>query len=74
MDYFYRMRTDKIYDEDGTEFTVYGIEAVENSGTVLRSVPDIFFDIEKAKDFVDLCNSCEISLIHLPDMVDDALV
>ena len=74
MDYAYTMRTDVIYDEDGKAFTVYGIEAISNSGEVLFSFPDIFFDIEKGKDFVKMCNDLEISLIHMPDVVDDALV
>ena len=69
----YRMRKDSIYDEDGNKYTVYGIEAVDPNGNVLVSFPDIFFDKQKAEHFVNLCNKNVLELIHLADVVEDAL-
>ena len=38
------------------------------------SFPDVFFDGQKAERFVTLCNEGELSLLHLADAVEDALV
>lgn len=50
----YDLRTDVINDEDNNEFTVYGID-IKCSDSILKSYCDIFFDINKAKDFVEFC-------------------
>lgn len=68
------MRIDTIHDEDGKKYTVYGIDAVDFNGKILESFPDIFFDIQKAEVFVNLCNENKLELIHLADVVEDALV
>lgn len=67
------MRKDTIYDENGNKYTVYGIEAVDYRGKVLLSFSDIFFDKQKAKHFVNLCNKNDLELIHLADVVEDVL-
>lgn len=67
------MRKDTIYDEDANKYTVYGIEAVDSKGKVLLSFSDIFFDKQKAEHFVNLCNENDLELIHLADVVEDAL-
>ena len=73
MSYTYCMRKDTIHDEDGKRYTVYGIEAVNSKGKILESFPDIFFDRQEAKRFVNLCNENDLELIHLADVVEDAL-
>lgn len=69
----YCMRQDVIRDEEKRPYTVYGIEAVGPDGKILLSFSDLFFDREKAKSLVTLCNDGELSLSHLPDVVEDAL-
>lgn len=71
--YTYCMRKDTIHDEERKAYTVYGIDAVNSDGEVLVSVPDVFFDRQKAERFVSLCNDGNLSLIHLADAVEDAL-
>ena len=70
----YRTRIDTVYDEDGNAYTVYGIEAVGAGGEILASIPDVFFDRQKAEHLADLCNEGHLSLLHLRDVVEDALV
>jgi len=70
----YRMREDIRFDEVGQKYIVYGIDAIDADGTVLMSFPDVFFDGQKAERFVTLCNEGELSLLHLADAVEDALV
>lgn len=69
----YKLRTDTIHDEHGTEFTVFGITATDSSGKTLDSIPDIFFEQRECEKLISLCNSEELDLIHLHDVVDDWL-
>ena len=70
----YTLRTDVVEDEEKTEFIVYGITAINDNRLTLDTFPDIFFDKQKAINFVNLCNSEKLELIHLKDVVEDALV
>ncbi len=69
----YVMRTDVIKDEENRKHTVYGITALDSFGNTLETYEDIFFDKQKAEKFVELCNSEELELIHLQNVVEDAL-
>lgn len=73
MVYTYRIREDRIKDESGNVHIVYGIEAVDTAGHVLLAFPDVFFDQMKAEQLVDSCNINEVELIHLADVVTDAI-
>ncbi len=73
MSYTYRLNETTVTDEDGEMYTVYGIDAVDESGNILESFPDIFFDLTKAEEFIDSCNICELHLIHLADVVEDVI-
>ena len=73
MGYFYRMQRNTVQDEKKQVHTVYGIEAIDSAGKVLSSFPDVFFDRQAAERFVGLCNDGKLSLIHLRDVVADAL-
>lgn len=70
----YNLRTDIFYDEQETEFTVLGITANDSSGITLDLIPNIFFDKVKCEKFIFLCNSKELDLIHLNDIIDDQLI
>ena len=41
------------------------------SGQIAFSGPDIFFELEKAKAFVKLCNDCYLDPAQIWDVVDD---
>ena len=73
MNYIYRLNEITITDEEDIKHIVYGIDAVDKCGNILTSYTDIFFDQTKTENFVALCNECELELIHLPDMVEDAI-
>lgn len=68
------MRTDIALDEDGESHTVFGIDALDCFGQVIKSVPDIFFDRGKAESFIDLCNSQKLEFVHLMDVIYDILI
>ncbi len=69
----YRLKQNTLHSQEGKEYIAYGIEAVDPSGTVLKSFADVFFDRKAAEDFVALCNRCELSLLHFADAVEDAI-
>ena len=73
MDYIYRLNEITVADEEGTIHIVYGIDAADKCGNILASYTDIFFDRTKVEKFVALCNECELELIHLSDVVEDAI-
>lgn len=69
----YRLRTDKVCDEKGVLHIVYGIEAFAKNKHKIASVADVFFDKQKAENFIKLCNDLKLSLVHLPDVIEDVL-
>jgi len=69
----YDLRTENVYDEDGALHTVYGIEAFTNKKAKVTSIADVFFDKQKAEEFIKLCNDLKLSLVHLPDVMEDVL-
>lgn len=73
MSYTYYLNERVICDESGKQYIVYGIEAVSSTGIVLQSFPDIFFSKHKVEHLVDLCNKDKLDLVHLLDVVEDAL-
>ncbi len=73
MENIYIIRMDKSYDEDGKEYNVYGIDAIDLNGNTVMSIPDVFFDRTRAEVFVKLCNDNGLSLVHLNDVVEDEL-
>ncbi|MBR2474157.1 MAG: hypothetical protein IKB51_03915 [Clostridia bacterium] len=68
----YRMREDRITDEEGIQHTVYGVEAWSKNELV-RSVPDVFFDRALAEHYIGLFNSLDLRLCHLDDVIEDVL-
>ena len=74
MSHAYRTRKDIRFDEAGQKYIVYGVDAVDAEGAILMSFPDVFFSRQRAERFVTLCNEGELSLLHLADAVEDALI
>ncbi len=67
----YILRTDIVTDEENRKHTVYGITALDSFGNVLKTAQDIFFCKQKAEEFIELCNSGKLELIHLQNVVED---
>ena len=73
MEVIYTLRVDTVTDEENCEYLVYGITAIDTFGNVLKTFKDIFFDKQKAENFIELCNQEKLELIHLQDVVEDIL-
>ena len=58
------------------KYVSYGIEAwvIKNVKYQLALyVPDLFLEYDRARKFVNLCNSLQISLVHILDIIEDEL-
>ncbi len=72
----YRLVKGVLLTEDGNEYLAYGVEAWlkrDNKYILAEFIPNIFFEYDRAKKFIDLCNLLEVSLIHLIDLIEDEL-
>ena len=68
----YRLKTNKMLDEEHHTHTVYGIEAWCGE-TYIHSVKDVFFEKRQAEDFISLCNQSDLYEEHLIDVITDVL-
>lgn len=72
----YCVNTRVVTDEEGRTCTVYGIDALSadrRERRVLRSIPDIFNDPAAAEALAARCNALQLQLVHLRDVIEDAL-
>ncbi len=63
-----------VSDDEGQDFSVYGITVLDERNNTLRVIKDIFFDELIAKQFVELCNAEKLEFVHLQGAVEDALI
>lgn len=72
----YQILQETLWNSEVGTYTTYAVCAYErqNGNDVLRAyTSDVFLNKEKAEAFVLLCNHLQLSLIHLPDAIEDAL-
>lgn len=56
-------------------YIAYGIQAVDSrAGEVLSVMRDVFLRPADAEELVGRCNAGGLDPIHLPDVVEDALI
>lgn len=70
--YMYVVERDTKTNEDGEEYTCYGIKAYENN-QIVNSLLDVFLNEPIAKDFADMCNRLQLNPIHLENAIEDYL-
>ena len=71
--------TEEKYTLGNESRTSYGIVAYANAeqngtATVVTSIHDVTSDEQSLRRLVDDCNSLELSIVHLPDVVEDFLL
>ncbi len=71
--YIYKVIEGIVYDEENNAYKVYGISASNEKGEVIKSYDDVFFEEEEAIKLVKACNDGKLSVIHLEDVIEDAL-
>ncbi len=70
---YYFLEESGLEDEEGIIHDVFGISAKDSLGNTQASYPDLFFERQRAVDFVDMCNEVELEICHLDDVVEDEL-
>ena len=52
-------------------YNSYSITIIDSeTSDVLRYIPDVFTDFEKACEFVSLCNAHQPELIHIDELIE----
>ena len=69
----YRVIQTTVTDEDGIPYPTYGIEAIDQNGTVLQSIPDISLDLAAVTTLAQKMNTHRLALVHFLDVVEDFL-
>lgn len=72
----YEILQETLWNSEIGTYTAYAVCAYErqNGNAILLSyTSDVFLNKEDAEAFVSLCNRLHLSLIHLPDAIEDAL-
>lgn len=64
----YKLNQSTVTDENNSEHDTYGITCGE------RTIKDISTDKQRIEALIELCNSLELSPIHLDDVIEDFLV
>ena len=65
----YKLRCDTILDENGISHTVYGIDCPYAH----ISIKDVFCIKSEAEEFINKCNTLDLSPLHLQDVIQDLL-
>ena len=72
----YRIKEEKLYWSDIGDYIAFGIDAfhmTDKMERLIETVPDVFLKREEAEDFVRLCNSSELDIIHLHEIIEDTI-
>ncbi len=69
----YILQTDFVTDKENHSYMVYGITAIDIFGNALKTVENLFLNIKKAEEFIELCNKEKLELVHLQDVIEDIL-
>ena len=55
------------------EDVAYGIDVLDEKGEVIQTMKAVHTDKKTIEELVKLCNSEELNLIHLNDVVEDLI-
>ena len=70
----YQVIEETLWNEEFGSYTAFGICAYEGKyETALVRISDLFFERASAENFVRLCNKNGLSIIHLPEVIDNLL-
>ena len=56
-----------------TAFAIRAYEEKDGKQITLSHISDVFLNKAEAEHFVELCNRLQLDIIHLPDVIEDAL-
>ena len=72
--HWYSIMENLVYDENQAGYIImYGIQAINPNGEIVKCYSNVFFDKKDADSFVKACNEGQLSLIHMEDVIEDRL-
>jgi len=72
----YRTKEEMLYHPEIGFYTAFGVAAfreTDGQKKLVEYVSDVFLEKEEAENFVVLCNELGLELIHLCDVIEDAI-
>lgn len=65
----------EVVDEnENIRYTTYGVRVMDESGNVLFNALDIDTRMEYVEQFARLCVDNDVSILHLPDVLEDYMM
>ena len=72
--YIYKVIKENLQNCEFGSYVAYGIAVcLKSTNIILISISDVFLEKERAKKLVELCNKNNFELIHLKEVVEDAV-
>lgn len=72
--YIYKVIKENLQNCEFGRYVAYGIAVcLKSTNIILISISDVFLEKERAKRLVELCNKNNLELIHLKEVVEDAV-
>ena len=72
--YIYKVIKENLQNCEFGNYVAYGIAVcLKSTNIILISISDVFLEKERAKKLVELCNKNNLELIHLKEVVEDAV-
>lgn len=68
---------EKLHNSSIGNYTAYAITAYKeesNKKTRIAYISDVFLDEAFAKHFIHICNTMNVDPVHLPDLIEEALI
>jgi hypothetical protein len=69
----YEVIAENLWDADIGSYTAYGVLARDCQGNNVLKVSDVFTDKSDAEAFVEKCNSLDLDIIHIYDVIEDTM-
>lgn len=69
----YELTTSRIDDSEQMSYTTYGIRVKDESENILLEYADISTSKELVREFLELVEDRDVSVIHIPDLLEDFL-
>lgn len=73
----YRAVQEEYHDHDLGVYTAFGVcayQIIEQQQEQVAYIPDVFLSTETAQHFVEICNRLQLEIIHLREVIEDAIL
>ena len=73
----YQAVQEEFHDHDLGVYTAFGVcayQIVEQQQEQVAYIPDVFLSTETAQHFVEISNRLQLEIIHLREVIEDAIL